>query len=700
MINTLLSSEFTIFTLPLILTCLSLASALVVFITYTKFIKLRIQRGILILFPTICEAIFHILIGLSLFYTVDYGGGTTTTYGSQFTLKEKGFGCQFLGTISTYFMIIYIGYNFFNIQNLYCSKYSGLNSLQKRFKIYLIIANIIAATVCILAYEQNIGYIAIGCCSLKSSDYFIMVYCVLIIILVVSVFALIDIVLYHKKMDKNNIIESKYEKESRHEFVNQSLLYAICFIITWTPFNITMIITSFYDENNRDNLENVINYISIISLNFLTAGSIGMLFAKINIFALRKYLKPTISISSSQEKLLACDQNLISIESNRENETLASSQNDSKIAVWNNSNLKKSNLAKSQKSSYKLNKTEIINSLIITRYFFHNTISEKNSDDWEHHHYTQCSIEQINTNEILSKEELDTLKFKLKDEIIYEQIYCINYATTAFRHLATLWHLDQDEILKSLSLMDNIEQLSYLSLKSFKKYGKNIVYSTSDQSLILRTLNKTSKFFLTEKFLPKYHAYCIQNQNTALPRLLGLFALKFKDNSYNLLLLQNKYKIIYGDKLLNAIADNKTNYSKFVLSYNQITAQEFDDNGNILKLNKFSLPNKSLIKMINFKNGQRQKLIEALLKDIKFLSQCQITHYKIIFYIYGSSNDQLNDEKQYESDDRKRILASIEMDFDGEDKKTKTKLNTISNFSVENPYNYQIMMEEYLNQYI
>ena len=711
MIDTFYSSpQFTIFILPLIFTCLSLASALIVFITYKKFIRLKIQRGILILFPTLCEVIFQILIGLSLFYAVDFSfsdvSEPTINDGSQFTLKEKGFGCQFLGTISTYFMIIYIGYNFFNILNLYCSKFSSLSSLETRFKIHLVVTNIIAITICMLAYEKNIGYIAIGCCSLKSSNYFILVYSVSIIFLVVSIFALIDTVLYHKKMDKNNAIEPQYEKESRHEFLNQSLLYAILFIITWLPFNITMMIDSFCDESCGENLNKARDYLSIISLNMLTASSIGMFFAKINVFAIRKYLTPSNSVHSTREQLLAINPKLISTDY-RDAETLAGSQDYLKNANSNNkSPLKRSNLAKSQNSSNKaLTKTEILNFLIIAKYFFEKTISRKISGAWEHHYYTQCSIEQINTNRILIEEEIEVLKIKLKYEVVYEEIHCINYATTAFGHLASIWHLDQDEILKSLNLMDNIDHLSHICLKKCKKYGKNIIYSTSDESLILRTLNKSSKFYLTEKFLPQYHAYCIQNQNTALPRLLGLFALGFKDNTYNLLLLQNKYKMIYGDELLQTISPNKINLTKLVLSYNQLTIEESDGNANISKLNKFPLPNKFLINMINFKNGERQRIIEALLKDIKFLAKCQLTHYKIIFYIYGSSSDQLNKEKQfkeeeYESDDNKRILASIDMNFDGENQKNDAKLSTISNFSVHNPNNYRIMMEEYLNQYI
>ncbi|VEU23400.1 DEKNAAC104619 [Brettanomyces naardenensis] len=210
-------------------------------------------------------------------------------------------------------------------------------------------------------------------------------------------------------------------------------------------------------------------------------------------------------------------------------------------------------------------------------------------------------------------------EFKFKD-----------YSPEVFRHLRSIFHIDQADYLLSLT-----EKVALTELGSPGKSGSFFYYS-GDYRFIIKTIHHSEHRHL-RKILKQYHDYVEQNPGTLLCQFYGLHRLKMHTSKgllkLHILVMNN---IFPPTREINERFDLKGStsgrYTDIQKAEKQVRTSLCLKDLNFLKSNE----------KIHLSPQRRKAVLEQLRKDVDFLERTNIMDYSLLLGVHNMTDEELN----------------------------------------------------------
>jgi len=218
-----------------------------------------------------------------------------------------------------------------------------------------------------------------------------------------------------------------------------------------------------------------------------------------------------------------------------------------------------------------------------------------------------------------AKTPFSKYEFKFKD-----------YAPEVFRHLRSVFHVDQADYLLSLT-----EKVALTELGSPGKSGSFFYYSR-DYRFIIKTIHY-SEYRHLRRILKQYHDYVTENPGTLLCQFYGLHRLKMHTRHG---LVQLHFVVMN-----NIFPPTSQIHERFDLKGS--TCGRYTDITRATEEQKTSL----CLKDLNFLKsntkihlGPRMKaaVLEQLKKDVQFLEATNTMDYSLLLGVHNMSDEELN----------------------------------------------------------
>jgi len=242
-----------------------------------------------------------------------------------------------------------------------------------------------------------------------------------------------------------------------------------------------------------------------------------------------------------------------------------------------------------------------------------------------------------------------------------------SYSPFIFHHLRYIDKISIDKIISSLTPIKNLQLINKLNVLGGR--GGNLISTTWDKLLIIKTINYSEKELFLSKMLKEYHNKII-NTKTILCRIYGLFEIEIidKDNSIFVLLQKNMMDLPLETKMLTF--DLKGS------SVDRQSIKKCDEDKNIIELKKkyknYVLKDIDLkILKINFylNYNEGKNLISIIDNDIEFLQKFFVTDYSLLIFIHKYRKEDLENNLDnicvMKSKDNKYIFEFSIIDFLG-----------------------------------
>ena len=242
-----------------------------------------------------------------------------------------------------------------------------------------------------------------------------------------------------------------------------------------------------------------------------------------------------------------------------------------------------------------------------------------------------------------------------------------SYSPFIFHHLRYIDKISIDKIISSLTPIKNLQLINKLNVLGGR--GGNIISTTWDKLLIIKTINYSEKQLFLSKMLKEYHNKII-NTKTILCRIYGLFEIEIidKDNSIFVLLQKNMMDLPLETKMLTF--DLKGS------SVDRQSIKKCDEDKNIIELKKKyknyvlkDIDLKILNMSFNLNYNEGKNLISIIDNDIEFLQKFYVTDYSLLIFIHKYRKEDLENNLDnicvMKSKDNKYIFEFSIIDFLG-----------------------------------
>lgn len=218
-----------------------------------------------------------------------------------------------------------------------------------------------------------------------------------------------------------------------------------------------------------------------------------------------------------------------------------------------------------------------------------------------------------------AKTPFSKYEFKFKD-----------YAPEVFRHLRSIFHVDQADYLLSLT-----EKVALTELGSPGKSGSFFYYSR-DYRFIIKTIHY-SEYRHLRRILKQYHDYVMENPGTLLCQFYGLHRLKMHTKHG---LVQLHFVVMN-----NIFPPTSQIHERFDLKGS--TCGRYTDIAKATEEQKTSL----CLKDLNFLRSNtkihlgpemKTAVLEQLRKDVKFLEATNTMDYSLLLGVHKMSDEEMN----------------------------------------------------------
>jgi len=191
----------------------------------------------------------------------------------------------------------------------------------------------------------------------------------------------------------------------------------------------------------------------------------------------------------------------------------------------------------------------------------------------------------------------------------------IEYFPSMFKALRSGEGITEDELMRSLSPLENLETVSFLTNTKGGSSGA-FIYKTHDDKYIIKTITTEEKLRLLNKLLPSYLER-IFSRDSALAKILGVFQIQCVGNySTNLVIMENA-SLCYPDVM------------KFDLKGSTYNRRTDYDRKNIGKDCNFI----EKIGRLKLSEADRESLTSRLSKDTHMLASKGIMDYSLLVTI-------------------------------------------------------------------
>ena len=278
----------------------------------------------------------------------------------------------------------------------------------------------------------------------------------------------------------------------------------------------------------------------------------------------------------------------------------------------------------------------------------------------------------------------------------------IEYVPDVFSELRQICEVNVEDIIESLSILNNLESLSAIS-ESEGKSG-SVFFFSYNHKYILKTIKEKEKRTLLESFLNEYMNLFTRNNSSLIAGVYGLYTIKFGTSHINLILMEN----------IISLPPNKILY-KFDLkgsSVGRITKNLFSNIGKTLKDQDYAaLSNQEGEGMVVKLNRVQMKNITDMLKDdIQMLTKAYVMDYSFFLGIAKNTDDlildpELDGKRYFKSKDNKFVyfmgIIDYLTNYDGMKNLETILLNILykkDNASAVDPVKYSLRMSKFLHE--
>ena len=211
----------------------------------------------------------------------------------------------------------------------------------------------------------------------------------------------------------------------------------------------------------------------------------------------------------------------------------------------------------------------------------------------------------------------------------HNKLYLREYYPKVFDKIFFILKYNRKDLYESLSSIENFKKISMLSSQSGGQSGA-IVFSTYDDKFIIKTISRVEKNQFLKQMLKKYKQRIINDPNSKLARILGVFKIypfKYYFMIMECVICQQDESIIFDLK--------GSEHNRFV---DGIIDPQNPPTGKVLKDVNF----KEYGKRISLEILEKNELIKSLKSDILFLKQSGIMDYSLLLVFYLGKNFPIN----------------------------------------------------------
>ena len=281
------------------------------------------------------------------------------------------------------------------------------------------------------------------------------------------------------------------------------------------------------------------------------------------------------------------------------------------------------------------------------------------------------------------------------------QFKVMSYCPFVFHHIRLIDNVSIDDLLLSLKPINNIKNIKEMKVSGGR--GNNLLTSTWDKKIIIKSINEEEKQILIDKMITDYH-YLMNESKSILSRIYGIFKIELKDKGSIIVIIQrNMNDLPLETKLLT-----------FDFKGSTVNRQTIDKEDIDLDTDKLIIKYKNkVLKDIDFgiigikielKPENMNKLISIIDNDSLFLQKFEITDYSLVVFVHKYRKEDYiknkgcsriiagKDEKYLFNFSIVDFLGTFNLEKKGE-KLAKSLVGYIkklkdTNFSVLDPYNY------------
>jgi len=668
--------------LPLSLSLFSFIGGIIIIVTHLKFFRLKIYSGKLFLHISIIQLVTLTLFTLSLFYkgpavstskvnsTEESNQDKANTITSNSGFIVQGIAADILSGMGLYATTCLYFYYFFLSHNLYMnSKKRALKNFRTRFRRYLALTHFFALSLTIYAVVGgHLGLGSLGMFGIKMKYSILFIPIAKTVLVIFTIFAILYSNLRHRSISRESIKEDMYERELREDFYKSTTYYLLIFVTGWTLPPILALLE--YDNPEKCACIQpdapLLNILKILSLNLICGSGLGMMFIRLTNPAIRrKFKKYRLSKRQEGNELLLQDENDLEnsyfadrgIGFVEDISTLTFKQNNSILHVsalntcpdsfevermtsssplkFGNSDLRPGSppnkKPKPKKAVSPMDHLDILLSLI---YIMRNkTVAAPLSYSQlnETHIYTNCESNDIDPVKAFSEEELQIIKSNILKAVTLHSLTYFVHAGHVFDSLCTSWKITPKKLRKSFNVTANMEFFSQIYLKSFSHLEPRFFYTTPDKKILLELIEKDSKIYFIDNFLPHYHRYMLENPDSYLIKILGLYNFPLKSGTYNVMMVLNNY-----EKFYQGPDREKTNtgipsgiFERYVINGKFIRNERYSK-GKLENKTKQPIADQLKQNIFALSPSQRDRILKQISKDLQFLERHGIINYRVI----------------------------------------------------------------------
>ena len=260
----------------------------------------------------------------------------------------------------------------------------------------------------------------------------------------------------------------------------------------------------------------------------------------------------------------------------------------------------------------------------------------------------------------------------------------LEYAPVVFGNLRLMGEIKESKWKESFNVLKNKENISKIAISEGK--SSSFFFFTHDNKYIIKTIPEREIKTFMNVFLQKYYEHNIENNNTLLVRIYGLFTFKSGLTKINLMVMENiapfkTNQILYKFDLKGSLVGRET---QNLFQNRRIKALKDQDFLDLCEHNSSLIcPKKADIAVIP----------EIIKGDIKVLANSNLMDYSLLIAIIDKNtiNNENNDEeeeslyglyKKVESENGKYMYYFGIIDYLTEFNFRKTLENSLKNLFV------------------
>jgi len=249
----------------------------------------------------------------------------------------------------------------------------------------------------------------------------------------------------------------------------------------------------------------------------------------------------------------------------------------------------------------------------------------------ETHVYTECESHEIDPDKDFSEEELIAIKANIQKAVTLHVLTYFVHAQDVFDCLCMSWKITPKKLQKSFNVVANMEFFSQIYLKAFSHLEPRFFYTTPDKKVLLELIEKDSKIYFIDNFLPHYHRYMLENPDSYLIKILGLYNFPMKSGTHNVLMVLNSYEKFYQgpDREKNNTGIPSGIFERYVINGKFIRNERYSK-GKLENKTKQPIADQLRQNIFALSPSQRDRILKQISKDLQFLERHGIINYRVI----------------------------------------------------------------------